>query len=377
MDQDLMPELNLSPRGQPQIQKNVNILQAEIEKIKHPKKDREIITNLKNIYDANITNNANAQNTGCLEMLGSLQNYLNNAYKYIKKNNFTKENYYLNNGEQPVAIVMVGTPAAGKSTCLNALKTELPNNFLSEKRKKNMSIVNADGVMEAIYNIPENLDELPRPCRGLSNGVNDFCFKLAKRYKRDIVYDATGKDYYPHVGKINELHEAGYKIVLCIVMIDRQTILNRVRERNRQIQEAVARGQPARDQTPTNFVSGVYDDILTVIEQYMLIPKNIINLIYVYDNSENALLIIKRDENGAYNCPAQDNPVENSKILAWFHDINVCRPPPRRADRLRGVLGQPFPPTGIVPGQRGGKSSKKYKNRKTKNRKLKIEKQKN
>jgi predicted ABC-type ATPase len=303
---------------------------------------------------------------------GSQTKLLNNAYKYIIKNNFTKENDNLDNGEQPVAIVMVGTPGAGKSTCLTKLKSDLSDDFLSQIRKEKLSVVNADGVMEAIYKIPSDADELPFGCRGLSNGINDFCFKLAKRYKRDIVYDATGKDYYPHVGKINELHEAGYKIVLCIVMIDRPTNLSRVRQRNQQIQEDVAQGRPARDQTPTKFVGETYDSILTVIEQYMIIPKIIINLIYVYDNSSaNPLLIIKRNENGDYECPQKGNPDENNKVLAWFHDINVCRPPPRRADRLRGVPGQPFPPAGIVPGQLGGKSSKKYKNRKTKNRKTK------
>ena len=132
---------------------------------------------------------------------------------------------------------MVGAFSAGKSTVADSIKEKLS---ISPERMEKFTLVNSDEVISEIYTVPADKPELPKECRALSNKINDFTFKLAKRYEKDIIYDASGKDYYPHVDKIIQLHSAGYKIVLCIVMIDRDVMVERVEGRNAKIAASIA-----------------------------------------------------------------------------------------------------------------------------------------
>lgn len=298
---------------------------SQFEKSKNELKNQEINNELKKLIDNEVNTwkkdnpSKDTPELQCIQMLGGLDKFKENAFRYIVDNKYNVENMLLSNGEQPVAIVMVGAPSAGKSSSIKEL---LPQLEISEKRKENIVQINSDGVMEAIYTIPPTMPELPRECRNLSNKINDFTMKLSKRYKKDLIYDATGRDYYPHSEIMKQLHDDGYIVILCIVMIDKDIIVNRVENRNTQIQEAVSRGQKSRDQTPVNFVKGIYDSILGVVEQYILIPKNIVSEIFVYDNSSKTtpLLLIKRDKDGLYTCND-----DNDKIKFWFNDINICK----------------------------------------------------
>jgi predicted ABC-type ATPase len=285
----------------------------------------EIKKELTNLLNAELAN-WKTKNPGvaeedlqCLKMLGGKEKFFENANKYIH-DIFDIENGLLNGGEQPVAIVMVGAPSAGKSTAVKLVKNELS---ISPERISKLISVNSDSVIESIYTVPPTLPELPFECRALSNKINDFTFKLAKRYEKDIIYDATGKDYYPHIEKITQLHSAGYKIVLCIVMIDRDVIVKRVQGRNRDIAASIARGEKNRDQTPIPIVTSTYDQILSVVKQYILLPKNIVSEIFVYDTSGDKMVnLIKRSDTGLYTC---DN--STGKIDLWFNDINICKAP--------------------------------------------------
>ena len=297
----------------------------------------EIKKELTNLLNAELAN-WKTKNPGvaeedlpCLKMLGGKEKFFENANKYIH-DIFDIENGLLNGGEQPVAIVMVGAPSAGKSTAVKLVKNELS---ISPERISKLISVNSDSVIEAIYTVPPTLPELPFECRALSNKINDFTFKLAKRYEKDIIYDATGKDYYPHIEKITQLHSAGYKIVLCIVMIDRDVIVKRVQGRNRDIAASIARGEKNRDQTPIPIVTSTYDQILSVVKQYILLPKNIVSEIFVYDTSGDKMVnLIKRSDTGLYTC---DN--STGKIDLWFNDINICKAPTEAS--AKAVIDRP------------------------------------
>lgn len=305
----------------------------------------EIKKELTNLLNAELAN-WKTKNPGvaeedlpCLKMLGGKENFFENANKYIH-DIFDIENGLLNGGEQPVAIVMVGAPSAGKSTAVKLVKNELS---ISPERISKLISVNSDSVIEAIYTVPPTLPELPFECRALSNKINDFTFKLAKRYEKDIIYDATGKDYYPHIEKITQLHSAGYKIVLCIVMIDRDVIVKRVQGRNRDIAASIARGEKNRDQTPIPIVTSTYDQILSVVKQYILLPKNIVSEIFVYDTSGDKMVnLIKRSDTGLYTC---DN--STGKIDLWFNDINICKAPTEASAKAvieRPAIKEDVPP---------------------------------
>ncbi len=305
----------------------------------------EIKKELTNLLNAELAN-WKTKNPGvaeedlpCLKMLGGKEKFFENANKYIH-DIFDIENGLLNGGEQPVAIVMDGAPSAGKSTAVKLVKNELS---ISPERISKLISVNSDSVIEAIYTVPPTLPELPFECRALSNKINDFTFKLAKRYEKDIIYDATGKDYYPHIEKITQLHSAGYKIVLCIVMIDRDVIVKRVQGRNRDIAASIARGEKNRDQTPIPIVTSTYDQILSVVKQYILLPKNIVSEIFVYDTSGDKMVnLIKRSDTGLYTC---DN--STGKIDLWFNDINICKAPTEASAKAvieRPAIKEDVPP---------------------------------
>ena len=287
----------------------------------------EIKTEVEKLLKAEVVKwKADVENVGlaeedlpCMKMLGGKEMLYEKAKNYIH-NLFDIENGLLNSGEQPVAIVMVGAPSAGKSTAVKSVKEELS---ISPERIEKLISVNSDDVIKAIYTVPPTLPELPRACRALSNNINELTFKLAKRYEKDIIYDATGRDYYPHVDKIIQLHSAGYKIVLCIVMIDRDVIIKRVRKRNAEVADAIAKGERTRDKTPEKMVLDTYDQILSVVKQYILLPKNIVSEVFVYDTSGKEMVkLIKRSDTGVYTC---DN--STGKIDVWFNDINICKAP--------------------------------------------------
>ena len=308
-------------------------------------KVEEIKKELTNLLNAELVNwktkepGAAEEDLKCLKMLGGKEKFFENANKYIH-DIFDIENGLLNGGEQPIAIVMVGAPSAGKSTAVRLVKNELS---ISPERISKLISVNSDSVIEAIYTVPPTLPELPFECRALSNKINDFTFKLAKRYEKDIIYDATGKDYYPHIEKITQLHSAGYKIVLCIVMIDRDVIVKRVEGRNRDIAASIARGEKNRDQTPIPIVTSTYDQILSVVKQYILLPKNIVSEVFVYDTSgEKMVELIQRSDTGVYTCNNS-----TGKIDLWFNDINICKAPTEAT--AKAVISRPtslkeFPP---------------------------------
>ena len=285
----------------------------------------EIKTEVEKLLKAEVVKwKADVENVGlaeedlpCMKMLGGKEMLYEKAKNYIH-NLFDIENGLLNSGEQPVAIVMVGAPSAGKSTAADSIKEELS---ISPERIEKLISVNSDSVIGEIYTVPPTLPELPRACRALSNNINELTFKLAKRYEKDIIYDATGRDYYPHVDKIIQLHSAGYKIVLCIVMIDRDVIIKRVRKRNAEVADAIAKGERTRDKTPEKMVLDTYDQILSVVKQYILLPKNIVSEVFVYDTSGKEMVkLITRSDTGVYTC---DN--STGKIDVWFNDINICK----------------------------------------------------
>ena len=274
----------------------------------------------------------------CMTMLGGKEKLYENAEKYIH-NTFDIENGLLNSGEQPVAIVMVGAFSAGKSTVADSIKEKLS---ISPERMEKFTLVNSDEVISAIYTVPADKPELPKECRALSNKINDFTFKLAKRYEKDIIYDASGKDYYPHVDKIIQLHSAGYKIVLCIVMIDRDVMVERVEGRNAKIAASIARGERTRDKTPILTATLTYDQILSVVKQYILLPKNIVSEVFVYDTSgDEPAELIKRSDDGLYTCNNS-----TGKIDLWFNDINICKA--QTESTAKAVIERPaireFPP---------------------------------
>ena len=273
-----------------------------------------------------------------MTMLGGKEKLYENAEKYIH-NTFDIENGLLNSGEQPVAIVMVGAFSAGKSTVADSIKEKLS---ISPERMEKFTLVNSDEVISAIYTVPADKPELPKECRALSNKINDFTFKLAKRYEKDIIYDASGKDYYPHVDKIIQLHSAGYKIVLCIVMIDRDVMVERVEGRNAKIAASIARGERTRDKTPILTATLTYDQILSVVKQYILLPKNIVSEVFVYDTSgDEPAELIKRSDDGLYTCNNS-----TGKIDLWFNDINICKA--QTESTAKAVIERPaireFPP---------------------------------
>ena len=219
--------------------------------------------------------------------------------KLIDKQKLNKENWRLNNGDNPIAILAVGGTAVGKTTSLKKLiPTLFPNiDFVT---------INSDIINETIFNGSAD-------CRTETNDINNNLFEMAKMNKKDIIFDTTGRNYTFFMKNLQDLYLHGYTISIIIILADAEIAADRAEKR-------FSRGETNRSYT-RKWVLNVHKQIKNVIGKYVIIPKNIVNDIYVYDNNDNLDLILFRNSNGNYKCNNQIS------VAKWFSNIykTLCK----------------------------------------------------
>ena len=212
----------------------------------------------------------------------------------------TEENLRLVNGEKPFAILTIGGPGAGKSSSLSILKN---NDF----KGIDFSIIDPDTINEIAFHGSNN-------CRIETNSLNDEFFNLAKRYKRDLIFDTTGRIYDKVMENIINLHLNGYSVILCIVLTDENVAIARATSRYESKQ--------SNRQISSEYIHGVFAQLINVIKQYIIIPNTMVDYLYVYENSSNsgAQLILERQLDGVVNC------IEPELVKKWFGEVgeNLC-----------------------------------------------------
>jgi predicted ABC-type ATPase len=297
----------------------------------------------------------------CLSKV-NLEDVFKDLQKLIIENHLKEPNPRLNSGQKPKIIFMVGGSGSGKSSCLKKVK-ENPN-FVDVE---NWITINPDPINEEVYH---KSDE----CRKATNNANDYFFELAKRYKRDIIYDATGRLYTDYQSKIAGAMLDGYDISICAVLIETEIALSRVYNR---IRNEGSSGTLSEDGTKLsdfeeNRISGTHSQVRDVISQYILIPSSIVSNVFIFDNSGNEpKLILQRDSNGHFTCYNKD------AVAHWISDAVdfICEKGNKfddEDDTTQGSFSYPSSQDSFFGGNKFKRTRKYKKNHKSKkNRKPK------
>ena len=127
--------------------------------------------------------------------------------------------------KKPVAVVMMGGPAAGKGTLVNRIL----------KNKKDFVNVNPDDVKD---HIPEytaskkaNAKDAARLAHFESSNIAGDIFTQGVKQRKNILVDGTGKDPTKHEKTISKLKEHGYDVHLMMPDISKDTAKTRVQTR--------------------------------------------------------------------------------------------------------------------------------------------------
>lgn len=184
-------------------------------------------------------------------------------------------------GTPPHAIVTVGAPGSGKSYILE-------HGGLDQLRRVVGSPILEDYVhIDPDYMI-SNLCENNNEYRMLANFCNHETFLATVSQRRNLLFDATGKDLLNTCGRIiSRLRAAGYRVYIFVVISCFQSCLHRIKLR----QEITGRGVPEK------FVRMAFDGMKVSVPYYVNHQREIAEAVYVYENS-------------------MDGPLPNPKILS-------------------------------------------------------------
>jgi predicted ABC-type ATPase len=153
-------------------------------------------------------------------------------------------------GQQKVAVVMMGGPASGKTSLVRGILGERFDDFVN---------VNPDDVKE---DIPEYNDAVSQDARDAAYMAHEESSDIAGVVKQEaeeggynIIVDGTGKDASKHIGTIKDLQSKGYRIMLLMPDVGMQEAVNRVEDRatktGRYVPEDIVRMAHAK--IPGNF----------------------------------------------------------------------------------------------------------------------------
>lgn len=128
-------------------------------------------------------------------------------------------------GKKPVAVLMMGLSASGKSSIAQGLVGD-GSEFV---------MVDPDAIKEDLPEYQEAIDQHARNAAFLvhkeSAKIADRLKKEAVKSRRSLVVDGTGRDGYAYEETIGHLKKAGYDIHLFMAACDTETAVQRAEER--------------------------------------------------------------------------------------------------------------------------------------------------
>jgi predicted ABC-type ATPase len=179
-----------------------------------------------------------------------------------------KENYFKerirNKKKGNVAIITIGGPGSGKTTTKNDTIVQLGLNI------DDFVDMDPDIIFSSFFKNRQECFDNIKP-------INDILFKKAYQQHFNVIVDGTGKNFdkkYERVIKVLKAH--GYTIYLCIIHNDIDVALERIRLR------ALRTGR----NVPTENVKSIYETLGPHIIDYLNIPCEHVDGIFLYDNSD-------------------------------------------------------------------------------------------
>lgn len=177
-----------------------------------------------------------------------------------------------------IAVVMAGGPAAGKSTVLH--------NFLSllHRDREEFAIIDSDLMLTSLSAFKALLAQdtgkggpstATQDCQTTAARLNNANLEFAIKSGLNIVFDGSGRNFNwtYHTLIKSKLHDADYKVYMCIVVLDVETAVKR----------AKLRGLRTGRLVPEDVVRDIHKDVLENIPKYQGLA--ILQQLVIYDNN--------------------------------------------------------------------------------------------
>lgn len=204
------------------------------------------------------------KNDGCPIKLSKLQ-----INKFTKKTLNKKSKNKKNN--KPIALVMVGGPGSGK--------TSAKVNSLMKLNMKTNNIVTIDPDI-----ISSELFDNINICRPEVNKIGKYWKDTAIKHKHNVVIDGTGRDFeHTYKEQIHFLKNKGYKVFVCVNILNITKALPRIRGRTKKIGRIV----------PISWARNTYNQLKEAYHKYIDLDCEKVDGIFVYDNKDKLKLIFK------------------------------------------------------------------------------------
>lgn len=182
---------------------------------------------------------------------------------------------------RPTAIVMVGGPGSGKSLaqqdCVNKLKMNMDDFVILDK----------DDIYKNLFNMNNHCYYVPSDKIGIEF-VNDENITYASENGYNVIIDSTGKDYSKtYQESIMRFKNKGYRVVICITLLDIAIGLQRVEKRRLQTGRGVTK----------EYLEKTYKTMSDVIPKYFNLSDKEVDAIFVYDNESDLGLMFEKFRN--------------------------------------------------------------------------------
>lgn len=184
-----------------------------------------------------------------------------------------------------IAVVMAGGPAAGKSTVLQDFLLSL------HRDRDEFAIIDSDLMLTSLSAFKmlraQNTERggpstATQDCQSTAARLNNANLEFAIKSGLNIVFDGSGRNFNwtYHTLMRAKLHEAGYKVYMCIVVLDIETAVKR----------AKLRGLRTGRFVPQDVVRDIHRDVLDNIPRYKKLT--FLQQLVIYDNNGKVPVVV-------------------------------------------------------------------------------------
>lgn len=190
----------------------------------------------------------------------NIRNFINNKFAHVDPHN-----------KAPVAIIMIGGPGSGKSSAKNECIKNL--GYVA----KDFITIDPDEFIHSLFS--SNYD-----CKIHMKTALQTTFDKAWHEKYNIIVDKTGKDFNKtNQQYITVLKKHGYKVFLCLTILDYPNAITRISKRNRGYD----------NKRELQVAKKTYNKLKKIYGKYVDLACNEVDGVFVYDNQKKLKLVYK------------------------------------------------------------------------------------